>query len=577
MDPSARAGVRPGPWRSRWFLPAVALIQSLVVLGPALGSGLVIRYDMAWAPDPRWTPFVLGIDTPAPRAVPSDAVAVALGSVIGSSSAQSVILVGILMALGLGAARLAEHIGEGLGVAPQLVALTAAVWNPLVRDRLLLGQWTILLGVAVLPWALRACLRIIRQDKGRWPLSTLIVLAGLGGANTLTMVAISVLSLMGVEAVRRRVGLADALIPLGVVMGMAAVWALPALVGRVVSRESGAHVFAPVADTPFGVIGSLVSGGAVWNTAVHAPSRSVVVVSAVAAVMALVAVVIMVRYASVRRQVGLISAVGLPTVLVLLSAVPVAQPLWSWLVTALPGGGILRDSQKLIAAWVITSAVGLALATEGVRRHWVPVRGPVTVLLVLAPVALSPLLAWGAGGQLSPVQVPESYRHSVDRLNQLPPGDVGILPWNQYRRYGWNDERISLTLMPRLVDRVVVYDDSLPLRGGVVAGESDRAATVTRLRENGVRDLEAFADVGVRYVAVERDAMGSETAQLDPAGDGFHTVIDDPDLMVVDLGTGQQPSNAATPTVIAGWFIFGLTAVAVGITGFLARLRREEL
>ena len=87
----------------------LATIQALLILGPVLGPGVAVSYDMAWSPDPRWTPFVTGVDTPAPRAVPSDAVAVLVGQIVGAGLAQSLILGGVLVALGTGTAEPEEH------------------------------------------------------------------------------------------------------------------------------------------------------------------------------------------------------------------------------------------------------------------------------------------------------------------------------------------------------------------------------------------------------------------------------------------------------------------------------------
>ena len=69
----------------------VAALVSFIVLGPALGRGVVLAYDLAWSPDPRFTPFALGSDGSVPRAVPSDAVAIALGHVLGAGLALSLI------------------------------------------------------------------------------------------------------------------------------------------------------------------------------------------------------------------------------------------------------------------------------------------------------------------------------------------------------------------------------------------------------------------------------------------------------------------------------------------------------
>src|SRR5690606_3599113 len=75
------------------MVPAVtAALVALVVVGPAFRPGVVLACDLAWSPDSRFTPFALGTAGPAPRAVPSDAVAIALGQVLGPGVAQSLVL-----------------------------------------------------------------------------------------------------------------------------------------------------------------------------------------------------------------------------------------------------------------------------------------------------------------------------------------------------------------------------------------------------------------------------------------------------------------------------------------------------
>ena len=101
-------GPRPVGERPRWVPVPLAAAVSAVVLGPALGRGVVLAYDLAWSPDPRWTPFSLGLGTPAPRAVPSDALGVALGHVVGAGPAQAMVLLAILTLAGWGTGRLAR-------------------------------------------------------------------------------------------------------------------------------------------------------------------------------------------------------------------------------------------------------------------------------------------------------------------------------------------------------------------------------------------------------------------------------------------------------------------------------------
>ncbi len=103
------------PRRDLLVPTVVAAVLAVLVLGPALGRGVVLAYDLAWSPDPRLTPFTLGTSTPAPRAVPSDAVGVALGWVIGAGPAQALVLWATLVLAGVGAARLAALLVAGTG------------------------------------------------------------------------------------------------------------------------------------------------------------------------------------------------------------------------------------------------------------------------------------------------------------------------------------------------------------------------------------------------------------------------------------------------------------------------------
>ena len=558
--------------RRRAVLTSLAIVQALVVLGPALKPGVAITYDMPWSPDPRWTPFVLGRDTPAPRAVPGDAAAVLVGQVLGAGLAQSVVLLAILTGLALGAAFLLVTIRPTSTLAGQAAAAVAAVWNPFVQERLVVGQWTVVLGIAVLPWALRVALRALRAEGGVRPLLFCTVLAGIGGANSLMMVLVPVISLLAAD-----VGLAIARKALALTLttglGAAAVWALPSLTAAVHGSQQGVAAFAPVADTRLGVLLSLVSGGGFWNSASHPAPRDHLVIALTATVLAAAGVLTLAAQTRGRARVALAAAVGVPTALVLVSASPLLRPLWTLVVTDVPGGGLLRDSHKFMAPWVIAIAVGLGLLVELARDR--RRAEPLAVLLILIPIALSPTLAWGSLGRVTAVQVPYSYRAAVDSLNALPAGDVGVLPWNQYRRYAWNESRISLTLLPRMVNHTVVFDDGLPLRSGRVPGESPRAAAVTAAIAAGEWPARALASEGrVRYLAVERRA-GEEIDE--PVQDLGTVVINTPDLLIVEVNPELAPAPPTGPVGVVGWLLTILTVVGICVLCVRPRVRDTGL
>ncbi|MDO5501544.1 MAG: hypothetical protein Q4G67_00080 [Actinomycetia bacterium] len=552
-------------WR-RSVAPALAIIQAVIVLGPALGPGIVIRYDMAWSPDPRWTDFVLGWDTPAPRAVPSDAAAVLLGTVTGASAAQSIILTAILAAVGVGAARLLTILDPGIGAAGQSAAVTAAVWNPFVHERLLVGHWTVLLALAILPWALGAVVRLARDGTGGPALYACLVLAGAGGANTVVVVGIAILPTLLVAAIRT----AEARPALGwtllITLGMSAVWAAPALTAGAVATSDSVEAFSPVPDSPLGVVASVLSGGGFWNEATHPSSRQVWVVAVGALILMLAgAAALAWRLRPSDRPVILLGLI-VPITLVVLSATPQLQGLWSSVVTGIPGGGLLRDSHKLSAAWVLLSAVGLGVLSDAAIRRCSGRAGPLVGLVILAPIALNPLLAWGAAGQLAAVTVPPEYRSAVASVNALPPGDIGLVPWNQYRRYGWNSDRVSLTLFPRLVDRTVVYNDELPLRSGTIPGESERAAAIEAQRSTGDSDVAALVSSNeVRYIAIERDSMGGhQEIDLAALPSTSSVVVDEAALLVIDLGPTERAGASRAMPVLVGWSLTLSTTLAVG-------------
>lgn len=591
------SGATTAGGRSRavsWAPVLVSLGLSLLVLGPALGPGTVLAYDLAWSPDARLTPFSLGTDTPAPRAVPSDAAGVLLGWVVGGAVAQKLVLLGLLVLAGLGAAALLRHWRPAAGALAGSVAVVAAIWNSFVAERLVLGQWTVLLGYAALPWAVRAALRLRRGHAGphtqtqtqgdvdavrgtgrRSPVLTLCgcgVLAGVGGANALLLVAPVVVVLLVLPAPRWR-ALAAWVLTCG---GVGAAWWLPSLATASRGDDAGFLAFAARADTPSGLLVALLGGGGVWNSAAVPPERGSVVLGLVSAALGLLgvgAVVSVRRSARVGgggdRRGGEGTALVVVVVLAVLgvlaaaaSATPGLSELWRSL-NAVPGGGLVRDAQKLVALWVVVAAAGLGIVADAaVRRGGAAV--PAAAALAVALPLVLPSLGWGLHGRISTNVVPTDLRDGARTVSGLPAGRAALLPWRQYRRYGWNDNRVSLSLVPRMVDQQVLYDDSLPLRAGRIAGEDQRSATVSRAIDSGADEWTAVARAGVRYVVQERQ-VGLATPPP-PAGYGT-VVIDTAHLLVVDRGA---PAGVTTGTVrtdgwwasATGWGVTLLTALA---------------
>ena len=122
QPPSPAAG-RSDAWSRRSPRVWAALLAGLM-LGPALGPGPVLSYDMVWVPDLTLRPDFWGLGSGLPRAVPSDAVVAVLDEVLPGALLQKVVLVGSLVGAGLGADRLVrERSGRPGGAAGRGVGL----------------------------------------------------------------------------------------------------------------------------------------------------------------------------------------------------------------------------------------------------------------------------------------------------------------------------------------------------------------------------------------------------------------------------------------------------------------------
>ena len=154
-----------------WAVPAWALLLCVLVLGPALGAGYVLSYDMVFVPDPSFSWNQLGLGADLPRAVPLDAVTTAASALVPAQLLQKLVLIVALVAAGVGAARLVPT----SSVAVRLVAVTVAVWNPYVAERLVLGHWGLLLAYGALPWLVAA---VRRQRAGPGATAGVVLLLG---------------------------------------------------------------------------------------------------------------------------------------------------------------------------------------------------------------------------------------------------------------------------------------------------------------------------------------------------------------------------------------------------------------
>ncbi|MGI5160785.1 hypothetical protein [Microbispora sp. CA-102843] len=499
----------------------LGLALGVLALGPALGPGFVLRYDMVFVPDPP--PRLPG---GFPRAVPSDQVVALLSAVVPAEIVQKAILLGLFVLAASGAAALARDALPGGGIVPRLAAAAFYAWNAYLAQRLLIGQWALLLGYAGLPWAVRAAAR-----GGASRLAAALLPAAVGGFQAMLVSALTVLPVAALRGGRgggrgegggggggrARAVLSSVSPPLAVVAVLSLPWLVPALIPALVpalgadavADPAGVAAFAPRADGPFGTLGSLLTLGGIWNSHAVVPGQDMPALAAVRLALTLVAVAGFVRLGFVRRPAwwrGLAAAACAGVLIACAGAFAPGVPraLIGWWA----GFGPLRDGQVYVAPFALAQAVGVAVAVTALRAA---LPAPIASAAVAVPVLVLPTFALGAFGRLGTAEYPEEWRRVQAVVNGDPvPGALLSLPWSAYRAFSWNGGRVVLDPATKMFSRPVVWNDALVVGTGGgrqirVAAESPLARRIGALLAGPAEPVsasltEALAREGVRYV-----------------------------------------------------------------------------
>jgi hypothetical protein len=522
MATLARIGESPartvrGSWAGRTATSAaVGLGLGLLALGPGLGRGFLLSYDMVFVPR---LPFAAALPGLAPpRAVPSDLVIAAMSRALPGDIVQKVVLLSVFVLACAGAAALLDR-------EPLLARLAAGVcyaWNPYVGERLIIGQWALLLGYAGLPWVLRAVLAPdLVSRRGTVRLGLALLPAVIGGFAAMAITALVVVPAVLLARSARRAAVALAALAVGCLP-----WFVPSLLHAVQADPAGVAAFAARADTPFGTLGSLLMLGGAWNAqtvpAAYGGPWSALWLAVVIAALAGYVLVARPR----RRWPGLGAAAGAGLVIACLGVTAAGRDLLRFLISAWPGFAVLRDAQQFAAPLALAEAAGLGVVVAGAMKpgsfgrkgHERPVSSDAAgrvlgAVAVLAPVLLLPGLAWGAGGRLRPAEYPAGWLAAARELDASPVrGSVLLLPWQTYRTPSWNHGETVLDPWTRLLSRPLIWNDGTRVGAVELAPDDPRARALDGviggrgpltavLRAAGVRfvlDDAAGPDPGVR-------------------------------------------------------------------------------
>lgn len=451
----------------------------VAVCWPFLLPGTLAARDMLVLDHPGVVPPAFGAGDLAPRNVPQDGVLALIGLVMPASWAVRALVVGAAAAAAWGGARAGSYL-----------SMTLAVANPFVIERLLQGHWSLV----VAAW-LSVPIVVARRPLTRWLAIFFSSLTPTGGLFAL---------LFGLVAPGRRAnaGVATlAMLP----------WLVPSLMqwqSTAASPESAA-AFAPRAEALTGTVGALLGLGGIWNADAVPASR----------------------------QAGL-GVFGIVLFCILLTALPRlkehrgtlvlatlglggAIAVWLWpgaLTTALPGGGLLRDGQKLVML-----AIPAYVVLAGRLRPRLAWAGLACALLqspaTLAPIApvnlhLDERLVARLDGR-------DTYFAARDTLTTLADGRVILDPYSKAASK--------------------VESGALRVDGVLVDAPSPRWVAAHEAWQR--RDLVALKDLGVGAVVDEHGQVHDTGAPARPVPWLLHLM-----WLVLPLGLALASAVLSSPT-----------------------------
>jgi hypothetical protein len=514
----------------------MGLALGLLALGPGLRRGFLLSYDMVFVPREPFSAALPGLAPP--RAVPSDLVIAAASRALPADIVQKVVLLSVFVLACSGAAALLDR-------EPLLARLAAGAfyaWNPYVAERLIIGQWALLLGYAGLPWVLRAVLAPdLASRRGAARLGLALLPAVIGGFAAMAITALVVVPAALITKDARRAAVALAALAAGSLP-----WFVPSLLHAVYVDPASVAAFAARADTPFGSIGSLVMLGGGWNAQTVPKGYG----GAWSALWLAVVIVALAGYLLIARPqrrwpgLGVAAAAGL--LIAGLGLTAAGRDLLRSMISAWPGFAVLRDAQQFVAPLALAEATGFGLVvaaamnpgTFGIKGHERPARTDpagiwLGVFAILAPVLLLPGLAWGAAGQLRPAAYPAEWLAAARVVDaSAAPGSVLLLPWDTYRTWSWNHGQTVLDPWTRLVSRPLIWNDGTRVGDLELAPDDPRARGLDGAIRGSGPLTAALRAAGVRFVL---DDAGRPDPGLRARLPGSVVIVDQPGLTVYQL------------------------------------------
>ncbi len=155
---------------SDWFAPVLFFsIVGMIILGPALKPGFIFLLDMPWPQHFQLSDYAAGHSAHYPLIV----LLTILNKFIAAWLLQKMVILFAILLAGMGMYRLQRHLHASRS--GRYAAGLLYAYNPYVLERLVAGQWLVLLGYALFPVFVLAIMRFGKEPTKRYGLRLLVV------------------------------------------------------------------------------------------------------------------------------------------------------------------------------------------------------------------------------------------------------------------------------------------------------------------------------------------------------------------------------------------------------------------
>jgi hypothetical protein len=540
---------------------------SVVLVWPLVtSSGYPLAKDLVFTPRQPLRVEWLGLGDAPARAVPLDALVSLADGVVGGAALSRIAVLGLLVLAGAAAHRV---LGLAHPVARMAVA-GFAVWNPFVVERLALGQWALLWGYAASFALVGAAMRYRRGDGGWRPLAPVIAALALAAVTPSgALLGAGIALVVGLDRRRRTA------VPLLLVcVGAQLPWLLPTILGDagLLSDPRGVAAFSARAERPGGAVWSLLGLGGIWDASSAPPSRAGAFGHASSV---LVVLGLALGWPSLGRLLGggtrrRLAVLGAGSLLAAaLTTFSAGQAVVRLLVESVPGGGLVRDGQKLLLPFVLLAVLSLGAMTDrfllSASSRAAAVVPTLAVVLVALPIVALPDAPTSTWRTVRPISYPADLGAIADIVDGTAQTLIS-LPWEPYRVYRWGRPVPAFDPASRWLDVDVIGSDRLRVGSVTLEGESARSEAVADALASGHLTGRRLAEIGVRWILVQRDRVGSGVVEGDR--DGVVTRFAGPEFVLLETPGPWSPSPAPPPwttALVAGVDILLLLVAAAAL------------